>query len=202
MNFNNFETLKIGGYDIQKLVRVSDGAVIFEKNPQPKPFFEISYSSNEYAVLVLTLRVGYYGETFEIDWGDGQKQTVSSTEGQIWITNVRHNYQSTSTPFRIRIPQPVSYFIATAGASGILGIYDKGNNIDFRYVKSGPDSYDWRMPNLSTLDISRVTSVPRADYNGFLDDCGLNQIIIPAALESNFRSNAKWNKYSSLFVTK
>lgn len=202
MNFNNFESLKIGGYDIQKLVRISDGAVIFEKNLQPKPFFEISYSSNQYSVLILTLRVGYYSEPFEIDWGDGQKQGITPAQGQVWITNVRHNYQSTSTPFKIRIPQPVSYFVATVGAQGILGIYDKGNNIDFRYIKSGPAEYEWNMPNLGTLDISRVTAVPRADYNGFLDNCGLSQIIIPVVLESDFRSNTKWNKYSSLFVTK
>lgn len=42
MTFNNWKELNIGGYDLKKLIRVSDGLVLFEKNVGPdysEPFW-------------------------------------------------------------------------------------------------------------------------------------------------------------------
>lgn len=71
MDFSDFQNLTIDGRSFQKLVRVSDGAVLFEKTPKPRPYYELEYDVNQGAVAIATFRVGYYAPPFTVEWGDG-----------------------------------------------------------------------------------------------------------------------------------
>lgn len=77
MDFSRFESMTINGHSFQRLVRVSDGAVLFEKNPQPKPWFKIEYDGSQSSVFVGSVFAGFYGGQVEIDWGDGTTETVN-----------------------------------------------------------------------------------------------------------------------------
>ena len=51
MNFQDYKSLKIGSYQLKKLVRASDGAVLFDVStptptPTPENWFEIEYDGS------------------------------------------------------------------------------------------------------------------------------------------------------------
>lgn len=158
MDLNDLQNLNINGKAFQKLIRISDGAVIFEKTAQPKPYFEISYDTLQGSVAIFTLRANYGAQPFDIEWGDGQTTTITPA-GQTWIYNVRHNYTASDVK-TIRMPGAVSFFNLQQNTSTITKIKDYGANLDFQYIGSSPTEYQWVFPRLSLLDISRRDTVP------------------------------------------
>ena len=59
---------------MKKLVRASDGAVLFDistppPTPTPENWFEIEYDGNQSSIFIGTLYTGYFGGTVEITWG-------------------------------------------------------------------------------------------------------------------------------------
>lgn len=46
MKFSDFKSIKIAGNSIKKLTRTRDGLVLFEKSPEPQPWFEIEYDGS------------------------------------------------------------------------------------------------------------------------------------------------------------
>lgn len=204
MNWKDYKSLKIGSYQLKKLVRASDGAILFDiSRPQPENWFEIEYNGNQSSVFVGTLYAGYFGGDVEISWGT-EKQTVNVPSGGQGTTIRKDGISGT---MKIRFGWPSEFFIPNLTSRTMLGIEvlrDGGNNLRFRNaLDSGgatrPGTFNWT--NLNTIDLSRCTTVPYLTQQNYFDyNTSINRILIPTDMESQFLGNANWNKYSSLFV--
>lgn len=203
MNFNDYKTLTIGSYQLKKLVRAADGLVLFDKTISIQPFFELQYDGNESSIFIANIYGSYYGGQAVIDWGDGQ-QTISIPAGGGSV-QVRHdNIYGNRT---IKFYYPIDTALPTLNSRTMLGIKslkDYGNNFNFRNTLDSssairPGLFNWT--NLQSIDLSKRTSLPTLGSNNYFDsNTSLNTIRIPAALESDFRQSAAWNRYSSKFV--
>lgn len=109
----------------------------------------------------------------------------------------------------ITFKSPCSFFIPTVNSAtmrGITKLTDFGNNLEFRNAtdSSGsikPGLFNWN--NLQVLDLHGRTSVPGLTQANYFDtNTNLQQIIIPKALEQNFRSDSRWSKYQDKFIIK
>lgn len=205
MNLNDFKTLSIGGQALKKLVRASDGLVLFDKSgPEPQPWIEIEYDGNQSSIFMGELFAGYYGGSVLIDWGDGSSETVSVPSGGQSAQIRRNDVYGVRI---IRFKAPASFFTPALNSRTMLGIrkiVDKGENLVFRNtLDSGGVARPglWNCSNLSSLDLRFRTSVPALTQNGYFDaNTGLTEIVIPHALEAAFREDSKWNQYAAKFV--
>lgn len=209
MNFKDYKSLKIGSYQLKKLVRASDGAVLFDistptPTPTPENWFEIEYDGSQSSIFVGTIYAGYFGGSVDITWGT-EKQTVTVPSGGEGLT-IRKD--GISGVMKIRFGWPCEFFIPSLTSRTMLGILtlrDGGNNLKFRNAldSSGaakPGTFNWT--NLSTIDLSNCTAVPYVTQQDYFDsNSSLSRIIIPKSMESEFSSSGIWSKYSNLFVT-
>lgn len=204
MNWKDYKSLKIGSYQLKKLVRATDGAILFDiSRPQPETWFEIEYDGSQSSIFVGTLFAGYFGGNVEISWGT-EKQTVTLPSGGQGL-QIRHdNIYGRMT---IRFSSPGEFFIPSLTSRTMLGITtlrDGGNNLRFRNAldSSGatkPGTFNWT--NLNTIDLSRCTTVPYLTQQNYFDyNTSLSRILIPKDMESQFLGNTNWNKYSDKYV--
>lgn len=205
MNLNDFKTLSIGGQAMKKLVRASDGLVLFDKSgPVSRPWFEITYDAGSSSVFQAQIYCGYFGGDAKVEWGDGSSDTYSIPAGGQLHTIRKDGLHGTRT---IRFNAPCSFAAGTATsrtAEGFKAVRDFGNNLQFINIR---DSYGATQPgffqcsNLSELDLRFRTDVPSLPQSGYFNqNAALSRIIIPAALETGFRSDANWAPYQSKFV--
>ena len=209
MNFKDYKSLKIGDYQLKKLVRASDGAVLFDistptPTPTPENWFEIEYDGNQSSIFIGTIYAGYFGGNVEISWGT-EKQTVTVPSGGEGLTIRRDGISGMMT---IRFGWPSEFFIPSVNSRTMLGILtlrDGGNNLKFRNAQDSsgaakPGTFNWT--NLNTIDLSKCTAVPYVTQQDNIDNnSSLRRIIIPKSMESDFLNSGIWNKYSNLFVT-
>lgn len=112
MDFSRFENLTINGRSFQKLIRVSDGAVLFEKNPQPKPWFAIEYDGSYSNIFMGNVFAGLFGGNVEINWGDGTTEIISVPGGGS-TTIRRDGIENTRT---ISFKAPATFFYSKSNS--------------------------------------------------------------------------------------
>ena len=166
MNWNDYKSLKIGPHQMKKIVRASDGAVLFDisttPTPTPQKWFEIDYDGNQSSIFTGTIYAGYFGGNVEITWGT-EKQTFTVPSGGEGLTIRRDGISGLMT---IRFSWPSEFFIPSLNSRTMLGILtlrDGGNNLNFRNALDSngvakPGTFNWT--NLNTIDLSNCTSVP------------------------------------------
>lgn len=133
MNLNDFKTLTIGGIALKKLVRASDGLVLFDKSvkPEPEPYFALEYNGSYSNIFMGNVFAGLYGGNVEINWGDGTTETISVPGGGSTAIR-RDDIDNIRT---ISFKAPATFFIPNLTAltrNGITKLTDLGDNISFR----------------------------------------------------------------------
>ena len=205
MNLQDFKTLTIGGNKFVKLVRASDGLVLFDRScPQPENLWEIEYNANNSSIFIGTLYAGYFGGQVTISWG-GAMQTVTVPSGGDGL-QIRHD--GIYGTMRIRFYSPSEFFIPSLTSRTMLGIEtirDGGNNLRFRNAADAsgftqPGTFNWTY--LRTIDLSRCTAVPYLTQTNYFDqNPNLTSILIPKDMEAEFLDSGTWRKYADRFVT-
>lgn len=80
MTFKDWQSLQIGNYNLVRLVRVSDGTVLYEKNvgPELEDGFHIWIHADA-GVSYAPYNIRPAGGSYTIDWGDGTSETKYTT---------------------------------------------------------------------------------------------------------------------------
>ena len=130
MTFNNWKSLNIGGNKLKRLVRVSDGLVIWQSS-KPEPEYEkmplcievTKMGTAQYAFVVF----GFAGT----DW--------TKPEFEYSYDNVSWTKYSSSSSLRLTSSQPKVYFRATAAGNASLAV-NTANYTSINIVSSNSTS--------------------------------------------------------------
>lgn len=205
MNLNDYKSISIGGHVLKKLVRASDGLVLFDKSaPEPKPYFELTYNGSPSSVFVGSIWAGYYGGEVVVEWGDGTSDTYSVPSGGRSFDIRKNDLYGTRT---IRFNSPCVFVTGLSTSRTPLGfekIRDHGDNLVFANVVGDDLAYHpglYKCTNLEEMDLSMRTTVPGLTMSGYFDtNTRLARIKIPSSLEQAFRTDTYWQAYQDRFV--